>query len=131
MRAEWNIGLRAQQDTKRNERELARNSGGGFEASMQSFCLAQLADVPQQEGSQARYQEQGMQAHLSARATNLKTHSSHYRLGVSKTLFVCMRCAYIATISSARYAFSLGECASSSGSWALARASLTALGVEP
>src|SRR6478672_5809538 len=87
MRAEWNIGLRAQQDTKRNERELARNSGGGFEASMQSFCLAQLADVPQQEGSQARYQEQGMQAHLSARATNLKTHSSHYRLGVSKTLF--------------------------------------------
>ncbi len=28
-----------------------------------------------------------MQAHLSARATNLKTHSSHYRLGVSKTLF--------------------------------------------
>ena len=44
---------------------------------------------------------------------------------------MCIRRAYIATISSGRYALSLGECASSHGSCALARASLAALGVEP
>src|SRR5260370_9309049 len=95
---------------------------------MQSFGLGQLTDMPQQERCQRVDEQQRMQALRSKRERlNSNPMPELSDLVSRKFSSICMRCAYSATISSARYERSCRECASSHGSCALARASARAL----